>query len=265
MERLMQRTRTKNGEFNWIHLAARDLDAQTAFYEQLFGWTHADLPAEEGSFYRVFLLGDARVAAASQMPPEIEARAVSSAWASFVTVDDVDAAAKSTVDHGGKIIMDPAGPPDGRVAGIEDPTGAMLFVWHGGPDGGAQMFDEPGSLIWNELNTPQPEQAADFYRALLGWQIEKSEMPGPDYWQIGVDGMPEGGIMGMPDQFPAALPSSWLVYFDTSDVGETVRRAEALGSTFQMEPAQVPGSLTFSILADPRGAPFAIMQPLPLS
>jgi predicted enzyme related to lactoylglutathione lyase len=34
----MERTRT--GEFNWVDLSARDMQAQTAFCEALFGWTY---------------------------------------------------------------------------------------------------------------------------------------------------------------------------------------------------------------------------------
>ncbi len=47
--------RTKEGELPWTDLSAKDIEAQSRFYEELFGWTHEDTPTTEGlPPYRMF-------------------------------------------------------------------------------------------------------------------------------------------------------------------------------------------------------------------
>ena len=97
--------RSKPGEFNWIDLSARDFDAQSAFYERLFGWGHTDIvppvaelealgiPSAEGMTYRMFNSGGHNVGGMSQLSPDLIAQGMPSAWNTYVATDDVDAAA----------------------------------------------------------------------------------------------------------------------------------------------------------------------------
>lgn len=64
MQDVQMVSRTTQGEFSWADLAAADIERQSAFYEGLFGWTHQDVPTDQGPSYRMFFLGDARVAGA---------------------------------------------------------------------------------------------------------------------------------------------------------------------------------------------------------
>lgn len=260
--------RTKTGEFNWVDLSAKDFAAQSAFYESLFGWTHTDMPFGEGQTYRMFTKGGHTVAAVSQLAPELVAAGVPTAWNTYLATDDVDATVAKAVELGATVAMPPTDVPgSGRMAAIQDPTGGFIFFWKAGGDSSTRSmtYFEPGALSWNDLNTRDPETAAAFYSALLGWQVvkrdERDDGPMP-YWQINVDGRGQGGMMPMPDMVPAEVPSFWMPYFGSADVGADVAKATELGGAVLVEPTEVRGMVSFAILSDPLGATFALMQPL---
>jgi hypothetical protein len=254
--------RTRQGEFAWTDLYALDLDGQSAFYEGLFGWTHADVPIGDGAVYRTFSLGGRTVAAAHQMPPEMAANGVGSMWNLYIAVDDVDAKVARTLELGGSIAM-PVTDVMGvaRYAAIMDPTGAPVFLWHNTKPDLSTAYLEKGMLSWSDLMTRDPEKAADFFIRLLGWEVKMLDMPGEPYWQVVVHGDGQGGIMPMPEMVPAEVPSSWLEYFGTDDIDASVAKAEELGGTVTAGPTKVGTMLSFAVVTDPAGATFALLQP----
>ena len=78
-------------------------------------------------------------------------------WGVYLAVDDVDATAAKVVPAGGKV---EAGPFDvmelGRMASIQDPTGARVNLWQAGQSIGSVRVNEPGCPIWHELTQPRP-------------------------------------------------------------------------------------------------------------
>ena len=56
----------------------------------------------------------------------------------------------------------------GSMGTCADPTGATFGLWQAGQHIGWQVANEPGSVAWFELHTPNARQARDFYMALLG-------------------------------------------------------------------------------------------------
>jgi hypothetical protein len=255
--------RTKQGEFAWTDLHARDLDAQTAFYEGLFGWSHSDVPLDDGGVYRVFSLDGHTVTAAHQMAPALMESGVPSSWNVYIAVDDVDAQLARAVELGGQIAM-PAMDVMGvaRTGAIVDPTGAPVFLWHNTKPDAAAVYGEPGTRSWNELATRDPEKAGDFFSKLIGWDVTRMDQSVEPYWQVSVDGQGQGGIMPMPEMVPPQVPSFWLDYFATADVAASVAKAKELGASVSAEPTKVGDMLIFAVLDDPAGATFALLQPL---
>lgn len=255
-----QGPRAKQGHFCWLDLVAQDLDVQSQFYEQLFGWDHEDMPTDDrGGVYRMFSLAGATVAAASQITPEMGG--VPTMWNAYVCADDVDAMMRRVADVGGQVVL-PAMDvfESGRVASFADPTGGALSFWQPRKHAGVDRVGEPSTFLWSDLNTSDPAKAAEFYRALLGWQID--ELPGGPmpYWLVTVDGQREAGIMPMPPGMPEGVPAHWLVYFGVNDVYVATEKVKTLGGTPQMDPMDV-GTTVFSVFNDPAGATFALMTP----
>jgi uncharacterized protein len=261
--------RTKEGEFGWIDLMAKDLEAQTAFYEQLFGWTHNDPPMPEGMpTYRMFLKDGKVVAAISQMNPDAEAQGMPSMWNLYIATPDADAFVARAEANGAKALMPVMDVMDqGRMAWLQDPQGANILVWQAGAHKGAEAFMDTGTLGWADLTTRDPEGSMAFYSALVpSWEFKLLEgQPGMPYWQIYVNGEGQGGVMPMSEQMPAEVPNNWMIYFMTEDARATVERAMQLGATVNVDVTEVPGMLKFAVLGDPAGATFAVLEPFPMA
>ena len=254
--------KTKQGEFGWIDLAAKDLEAQTAFYEELFDWTHEDIPTG-GPLYRMFHKDGATVGGASQMSPDMEAAGVPTMWNTYIAVDDVDDMAARADALGGKVIMPSMDVMDlGRMVGIADPTGGSVFLWHVVKPVQTMQYGMPGTLAYNDLVTRDPQKAAAFFTELVGWDVVKMDQGPSEYWQAKVDDKGVGGIMPMPDMVPPEVPAYWLVYFGAEDVAAVMERAVAMGATSAVDATEVSGMLVFGVLADPFGATFGLLQPM---
>jgi hypothetical protein len=256
--------RTRQGEFAWTDLYAKDLDGQAAFYEGLFGWVRSDIPMPDGSVYRVWSLGGKSVAAASAMPADMAAKGIPSMWNVYIAVNDVDASMAKAVELGGTVAMSATDMMGTRTGAIMDPTGAPVFLMHNTKPDPNVGYSEPGMLAWNDLSTRDPEKAADFFTKLLGWVVKPmvAEEGAEPYWTIEIDGEGEGGIMPMPEMVPAEVPSYWLDYFAVTDIHTSAAKAKELGAMTLVEPTKVGEMLWFAVIADPAGATFSLLQTL---
>jgi hypothetical protein len=129
------------------------------------------------------------------------------------------------------------------------------------------MPNPPGSFIWYELMTPDADAAARFYGRVVGWtiaeQADPNAPPGRDYRMIGrKDGGSAGGLMKLsPEMVAGGARPSWLACFYAPDVDATVKRIEAAGGKSIMRMTIPVGEI--AMVADPMGAPFDVMRPVP--
>ncbi|MBS1820106.1 MAG: VOC family protein [Acidobacteria bacterium] len=128
------------------------------------------------------------------------------------------------------------------------------------------MGNSAGSFIWYELMTTDPDAAARFYGAVIGWHIggpDPNSPGGMDYRMIGrTDGRPAGGVLKItPDM--GGVPSTWLGYLHAADVDATTAAIKADGGNVYMPPRDVPGAGRISMVTDPQGIPFYVMTPTP--
>jgi predicted enzyme related to lactoylglutathione lyase len=123
-----------------------------------------------------------------------------------------------------------------------------------------------GTHIWYELMTPDPEGSKAFYDAVVpGWSIGE-RLPGDiDYRMIGRgDGGNAGGVLRLTDEMQqhGAKPI-WLGYVCVDDVDRTVGQIEAKGGKVLMPASDIPDVGRIAMVADPQGAPFYVMKPIP--
>lgn len=239
----------------WVDLSSNDTGASARFYEGLFGWK-ADEPDEQMGGYRLFRQGGKMVAGLGPImnpgqPP---------AWSTYVKVDDADAVtAKAGAASGTVLVPAMDVGEQGRMAIFQDPTGAVIGIWQTGAHRGAELFNEPVSQSWNELSTRDTEAARRFYTQVFGWEPRVSGEGADAYTEWLVDGRSVGGMMQMRPEVPEAVPAYWLTYFAVGDCEATVARATELGGQVMVPPMTIPQG-TFSVLADPDGAAFAVIQ-----
>jgi predicted enzyme related to lactoylglutathione lyase len=240
------------GTFSWTDLGTDDPEAAKAFYVALFGWRTQDVPRGAGGLYTLCSLGDGVVCAIygrepAEGPP---------AWLSHVTVADIDATVAAARAAGALAAQDPFDVFDaGRLAVVQDPTGAHFALWQPGATIGATLVNVPGAMCLNQLNTSDPERAAAFYTEVFGWRIEKVGAEPAPYWGIWNGPGLNGGMMALPAGAPV---SHWLVYFATEDIDATAARISELGGRVVLPPMPVPGG-RIAVATDPTGAAFAFL------
>jgi uncharacterized protein len=250
------------GTFCWVELSTTDIKAGRGFYESLLGWKAQAQPAGEMGEYLVFTLADGRAAAGGYEQPERErSMGFPPHWNLYIYSDDVDKTVAKATESGGNAIVPGMDTPNGRMAVVADPTGAMFCVWQSDSMPGWAVRDEHGSFSWPELISNDVDRAGKFYADVFEWTIRQESMgDGPPYTLFHKGDRDVGGLF--PPPMPE-IPNSWTVYFDVASAADTVAKAKGLGAQVIVEPMAIPDVGTFSTISDPTGAVFAILEAQP--
>jgi predicted enzyme related to lactoylglutathione lyase len=244
-----------NGTFCWIELGTPDLGAAKTFYGGLFGWELDDERGKAVGTSTVCRLGGKDVAG-------IHRGAARGQWGSQICVDDVDVVTAKARERGASVLAEPADVRDaGRLSLIQDAAGAAVALWQPRRHNGAQLVNEIGTWSWNELVTPELEQAKSFYGGVFGCTVQ--EIPGatqgsadaPTRYSLQLGDLLVGGCHApVPEEGDAPR---WTVSFRVADADESAARAEQLGGSVLLPPMDVPVG-RFAILADAAGAAFTV-------
>ncbi|MFE5996252.1 VOC family protein [Streptomyces sp. NPDC056454] len=255
-----------DGAPNWVDLGTPDLDGATAFYGGLFGWELVPGGPEVGG-YGMFTLNGNTVGGVMTVPEEQSA----SAWSLYFRTTDADDTVELVARAGGRSAFEPMDVLDhGRMGGFLDPAGAYFGVWQPRQNPGLGVIQQPGSLLWAELYTPDVPAAARFFGEVFGWKTDALKVEGTDYVYTTVhpagtgSELSFGGLVTMGDvPAEAARGPHWMPYFAVEDVEATVAAARTLGGAEALPAMEVPGVGTMANVTDPFGAVFAVMKPQP--
>ncbi len=185
---------------------APDVAAAGRFYAAVLGWTVPE-PEEQWGGYVVANVDGAAAAGIGPLQPDAPP-----AWTLYFATDDADAHTATTKASRRQR-------PERRrwtsrtSAGWRSSAtrrGAVFGLWQAGTMIGAELVNEPGGLVWEDLRSTDPAKAQDFYRELFGFRLDAMEMAGPDYSTFALpgEGTPlggMGGMMGYPCRHPLAL------------------------------------------------------------
>ena len=244
------------GKFTWFEHVSSDPARARQFYEALFGWKVEAMPADGHSYDMIHNRGEG-------MGGLLKADAgAPNHWASYLSVDDVDASFKAALANGAKALMEPVDYAGvGRSATIADPTGAMVSLWKGAEGDREDRDPTPaGDWIWNELLTPDVNKALAFYESVFGYTHDEMKMgDGATYYILkSADGKSRAGLMKAPH---ADTPPMWMPYVRVEEADATAARVAPLGGKLMMAPQDVPTIGRLGALFDPLGAAIAIIQP----
>jgi predicted enzyme related to lactoylglutathione lyase len=250
----------KPGSFNWLELGTSDQNGAKQFYGSLFSWKFEDFPMGPDSVYTMFKLEGKDVGGcfsvthiAPGVPPH---------WGVFVAVEDADKTAAQAAELGGTVLRPPMDVYTfGRMAIMQDPTGANFSVWQPKTHIGTGIAGVDGTLCWADLDTTDRDRAKTFYEKLFGWHLSTGQGKDlSDYLHI-QNG--EDYIGGMPpaDQHNQQTPPHWLLYFQVSDCDASTAKAKEVGASVYVSPMNIEGAGRLSVLSDPQGAVFALFQP----
>lgn len=127
-------------------------------------------------------------------------------------------------------------------------------------------MSDHGRFIWYELMTPDTGAAKRFYGDLVGWTAQAMPAPGggEPYTVFSADGAGVAGMMALAEPMKAAgVPPNWTAYVCVDDCDAAAAKVASLGGAVRNPPMDIPGIGRFAIVADPAGAVFAIMKPIP--
>jgi predicted enzyme related to lactoylglutathione lyase len=271
----------------WVDASQPDSEVAVDFYGGLFGWEFEDVmpPGSQGDKYFIArgkarsssifdTSGGQRSGDVAAVRPIPAAAPPTARWNTYFWVDSADEAASKV-----------------REAVFTDPEGASFGVWEAKEHKGARLINDPGSLVFNGLNTRDVEGARSFYGSLFGWQTasigggaEGWTLPGYGDWlerehhprlreQMAEAGAPTGfedvvaSIIPIADDQPDT-PAHWSVTFATDDADATAKKAIELGGKVIVPPFDAPWStatytIRMTVICDPQGATFSASKFLP--
>lgn len=119
--------------FVWHEVYAPSTQASLDFYTQALGFGTESADMGPGGTYHMLTMNGAPVAGVISTEDPMMA-GVPPHWSTYLHVDDVDARIAKCEEHGGKVVVPAMDVPTiGRMALIQDPQGAHIWLFKGTP------------------------------------------------------------------------------------------------------------------------------------
>jgi len=247
------------GKVIFVELVTPDLTAAKRFYGGLFGWTFRDIQAGGTAYAEASLDGHPVAGLIHKTVPAGEHR--QPAWLSFIAVRDVDAAKKTALQQGAKVLFEPHDIPNrGREAVFADPQGAVFAVLASSSGDPADVLAAPGEWIWSSLMTRDPDTAAAFYQTLFDYEIFDLPADKPaQHLILASDNYARASANILPANRPNAH-SHWLNYLRVDDTVKMAAKVVSLGGRVLVEPRVDRHGGKVAVVSDPMGAPFGLIE-----
>jgi uncharacterized protein len=248
----------------WLDLMTTDLEGAKRFYTELLGWSLEALPMPDGSggVYTMALLEGGPVGGMGQIDDKQREMGVPPHWMIYTAVESVDETAAKASDAGGGVMVAPFDiPMTGRMAILHGPGREVFALWERSSThlGAARNYGQPGAFTWGELGTKNVGESIDFYTKVFDWKAETQPMGEGEYTVFSTDDGQAAGMYLMPPEMER-VPPHWLAYFAVEDLDASTARALKLGAKQVCPATEAEGVGRFSILSDPQGASFALLQ-----
>ncbi|MEU0938886.1 VOC family protein [Embleya sp. NPDC005971] len=241
----------------WVDLMVPDQQAALDFYRDLFGWQGEVGPPETGGYAVCSLNGKAVAGIMAAMSPD-GGPPPPTAWTTYLAAIDADATQEAIKKAGGRVIMPAMDVMTlGRMGVVAEPGGAVFGLWQARDFGGSEVVNEPGAVIWNELNTGDVAATSAFCSTALG--LEAAAMEGAEgYYALSAG---DRVVAGMQDltQLPPGTPAHWLTYFSVDDTDSTVDALVKAGGNVLKPPFDMMAG-RMAVVQDPQGGAFAVIQ-----
>lgn len=243
----------------WVDLISSDVEGAKTFYGSLFGWEYDANPMGPDMTYYMATKSGGNVAGLMQQMPDMATAGVPSLWNTYIAVDSADEAAARVTEAGGSLMFPPDDVPgSGRMAVGTDNAGTHIGFWEAKGHIGSSVVNEPGAVVWNELQVDDVAAVLPFYKAVAG--MDSATAPAGDlgeYTQFMVGGKSIAGAMKKP---MPEIPNNWTIYFNVADADATIAKAQDLGGQVIAPAFDVPGIGRMAVISDPQGATFCLMS-----
>jgi predicted enzyme related to lactoylglutathione lyase len=250
------------GKLVWLDLETTDLQQAKSFYRSLFGWDFRDYHAD-GVDYTVALLNGQPIAGMVRRRVVMNDSERPSAWLPFFSVANVNASSDQALKAHAQVRSLPEDLPlRGRQARFVDPDGAVFALL---TSSSGDPADDPnpralGTWGWPCLLARDPAQEAVFYQQLMNYTVlaspaaqgfEHIALNSGQYERADVRALPAG---------VAALRPEWIGFVRVFSSADTAKLAVKLGGHVLVARTREARGGISSILADPSGAAFGILE-----
>ncbi len=247
------------GRFVWGDLVTSDVAAAAGFYGKVFGWTFETYGGDDDRDTYTLALADGLPIGGMMFDQRaMKGKTPSARWVGLISVDDVKAATAAVTAGGGKVVYAPVMLGErGETAVFKDPEGVLFGVVKSKNGDPLDYAGDVNEWYWIDLWTADVEKAAEFYRAVIGYETAPVADDGP---RSGVrllsGGFARAGIMQKNSEKSSA---TWLPYIRVADANAAAAAARAAGGKVLLDPVAM-NIATVAIIADPTGAPVGIVQ-----
>ncbi|MDP1829076.1 MAG: VOC family protein [Archangium sp.] len=241
------------GMFVWRELSTPDVDGALRFYGELAGWKSQKVDMPNGAYW-LLLRGEKQVGGLMALAPGVD---MPPYWMSYLSVPDVDAALAAAKGFGGEVVWGPIDVDDiGRMATVVDPRGGAFSLMKATKGDPVFIPPAPGEFCWEQLSSPDLDNARAFYRAVVGWKT--MPFPGGQLETFGFGPRPgeqaatlvavEGGQPG------------WMTFIVVDSLTAACARTVKLGGQVLSTETVVPGIGAYSVIRDPQGAVLGLFK-----
>jgi predicted enzyme related to lactoylglutathione lyase len=242
------------GKFTWFNLATPDAAVAQSFYGAVFGWEFA--PAPTGDRYTVIRHGGRDIGAI--VVPADPTKAKGARWISLLSVADAAAAVDQAKQHGGTVLIPPTSVAQrGTHALLRDADGALFgLLQSAAADPGDELA--ANDFFWTDLLTREPAKAAEFYRAVAGYEVSQEHLgAGIDRVVLSSGGAKRAGSAPMPKDLKQP---GWLPYVVVDDVPATVALVTKAGGRVLLAPSADLLDGQLAVFADPAGGVLGLVK-----
>ena len=257
--------RPLQGSHIWYELMTPDPEGAKAFYDAVVpGWSIGERAPVEHDYRMIGRSDGGFAGGVLRLTAEMGDQGMRPAWLGYIGVDDVDLTVGQVEAKRGKALVRPFDIEVGRIAMVADPQGNPFYVMKpvppaGKPDTESDVFspDAEQRVSWNELSTPAPVAARQFYGELFGWTSDDFMDMGEygEYRFLDHAGTRIGAVCGV---MPGGT-GGWRYYVLVPSISKAVDAVKAGGGTIAIGPHEVPGGDHIIIGHDPQGAEFALV------
>lgn len=126
----------------------------------------------------------------------------------------------------------------------------------------------PNRVVHFEIHTDEPERAIEFYKKVFGWEFQKWENPGMEYWmvmtapkdskELGIN----GGLMKRKGPSPEenCAVAAYVCTIDVANFDEAHENILANGGTVALAKQALPGMAWLGYYKDTEQNIFGIFQ-----
>jgi predicted enzyme related to lactoylglutathione lyase len=179
---------------------------------------------------------------------------VTSRWPALI-------AERAVTKAGGRVLAAPQKMPKrGDQAVFADPEGAVFGVVKSSSGDPEDFLPDPGDWIWIQLLSRDARKAAEFYRAVSGYEpVENTTGNRMSDYVLVSEGYARATVRTIPSASVQVQPT-WLPFVRVKNVAESVAQAKQLGGKVRIEPKPELFDGKVAVIADPTGAVIGILE-----